>query len=69
MDRLILVSGLLLFLAGLVGVAYGVGINVPGMMARGATDYSGITAYIIEWLLMMLAGLIFLIANRKKTVV
>ena len=58
MDKLILASGLVLFLAGLVGVVYGVGINVPGMVARRATDYSGITAYITEWLLMMLAGLI-----------
>ena len=57
MDKLILVTGLLLFLAGLVGVVYGVGINVPGMVARGATNYSGITAYIAEWLLVMIAGL------------
>jgi hypothetical protein len=58
MDKLVLVSGLLLFLAGLVGVVYGVGVNVPGMVARGASDYSGITAYITEWLLVMFAGLI-----------
>jgi len=58
MDKLILASGLILFLAGLVGVVYGVGINVPGMMARRATDYSFITAYVTEWLLVMLAGLI-----------
>jgi len=57
MDKLILVTGLLLFLAGSVGVVYGVGINVPGMVARGATNYSGITAYIAEWLLVMIAGL------------
>ena len=57
MDKLILVTGLLLFLAGLVGVVYGVGINVPGMVARGATNYSGITAYIAEWLLVMIAEL------------
>jgi hypothetical protein len=58
MDKLILGSGLLLFLAGFVGVVYGVEINVPGMVARRATDYSGITAYITEWLLMMLTGLL-----------
>ena len=58
MDKLVPVSGLLLFLAGLVGVVYGVGVNVPGMVARGASDYSGITAYITEWLLVMFAGLI-----------
>jgi len=57
MDKLIVTSGLLLFLAGLVGVVYGLGINVRGMLARGATDYSFITAYITQWLLMMLAGL------------
>ena len=60
MDKLILGSGLLLFLAGLVGIAYAVGINVPGMVARGATDYSGITAYITEWFLTMLAGLLLI---------
>jgi hypothetical protein len=57
MDKLILVSGMLLFFAGLVGIVYAVGINVPGMVARRATDYSSITAYTTEWLLMMLAGL------------
>jgi hypothetical protein len=66
MDKLILVSGLFLFLAGLVGVVYGVGVNVLGMVARGATNYSGITAYITEWLLMMLAGL-FLIAKGLRS--
>ena len=60
MDKLILASGLLLFLAGLVGIVYGAGINVPGMMARRLTDYSFITAYITEWLLMMLAGLLLI---------
>lgn len=66
MDKLVLASGLLLFLAGLVGVVYGVGINVPGMVARGASDYSGITAYITEWLLMMFAGL-FLVAKSLRS--
>lgn len=58
MDKLIAAAGLLLFLAGLVGVIYGAGINVPGMIARRATDYSGITAYIIEWVMMGIAGLL-----------
>ncbi len=66
MDKLVLVSGLLLFLAGLVGVVYGVGVNVPGMVARGASDYSGITAYITEWLLVMFAGL-FLVAKGVRS--
>jgi len=66
MDKLVLVSGLLLFLAGLVGVVYGVGVNVPGMVAREASDYSGITAYITEWLLVMFAGL-FLVAKGVRS--
>jgi len=66
MGKLVLVSGLLLFLAGLVGVVYGVGVNVPGMEARGATDYSGITAYITEWLLVMFGGL-FLVAKGLRS--
>jgi hypothetical protein len=66
MDKLILVSGLILFLAGLVGVVYGVGINVPGMVARGATNYSGITAYIIEWLLVMFAGLLLIARGLRS---
>jgi len=66
MDKLILISGLLLFLAGLVGVVYGAGINVPGMVARRATDYSGITAYIIEWLLMMVAGLLLIAGGLRS---
>ncbi len=44
------IAGVLLVLAGLTGVFYGVAINVPGMMTRGATDYSFITAYITEWI-------------------
>ena len=66
MDKLILASGLVLFLAGLVGVVYGVGINVPGMMARRATDYSFITAYVTEWLLVMLAGLILTVKGLRS---
>jgi len=63
---LILGTGFLLFLAGLVGVVYGVGINVPGMVARGATNYSGITAYITEWLLMMFAGFLLIAKSLRS---
>jgi hypothetical protein len=66
MDKLVLVSGLLVFLAGLVGVVYGVGVNVPGMVARGATDYSGISAYITEWLLVMFAGLFLVVKGLRS---
>jgi len=67
MDKSTTSAGILILLAGLVGVVYGVGINVQGMMARGATDYSFITAYISEWLLVLVAGaaLIFAGARRK----
>jgi len=63
---LILGTGFLVFLAGLVGVVYGVGINVPGMVARGATNYSSITAYITEWLLMMVAGLLLIVKGFRS---
>ena len=66
MNRLILASGLLLFLAGRVGVVYGVDINVPGMVARRATDYSGIIAYTTEWLLMMFAGLLLVVKGLRS---
>jgi hypothetical protein len=66
MDKLILASGLGLFLAGLVGVIYGVGVNVPGMIARRATDYSFITAYVTEWLLIMLAGLALTVKGLRS---
>ena len=59
-------SGALLVLAGLTGVIYGAGINVPGMMARGATDYSFITAYITEWILVLLAGLMFVVTGVRR---
>jgi hypothetical protein len=59
-------SGLLLVLAGLTGVVYGAGINLQGMMARGATDFSFITAYITEWTLVLLAGLVLVMAGVRK---
>lgn len=58
MDKLTVAAGFLVSIAGLVGIVYGIGINVPGMMVRGANDYSFIAAYILEWALMLFAGLI-----------
>lgn len=36
------VVGILLFLAGLSADVYGSDVNVQGMMARGATNYTAI---------------------------
>jgi len=66
MDNLMVVVGVLLTLAGLTGVVYGLGINVQGMMARGATDYSFIGAYITEWMLVLLAGLTLVIGGARR---
>jgi hypothetical protein len=66
MDKLTLGSGLLLILAGLVGIVYAVGINVPGMVARKATDFTSITAYTTEWLLVMLAGVILAVKGLRS---
>jgi len=61
------IAGVLLVLAGLTGVFYGVAINVPGM-TRGATDYSFITAYITEWSLVLIAGLALITAGVRRKV-
>jgi len=66
MDKLMTTAGVLLTLAGLTGIVYGLGINVQGMLARGATDYSFITAYITEWTLVLLAGLALAIGGAKR---
>jgi hypothetical protein len=66
LDKTVVSAGVLLFLAGLVGVFYGVGVNLQGMMARGATDYSFITAYITEWTLILVAGLVLIVAGARK---
>ena len=60
------IAGVLLTLAGLTGIVYGVGINVQTMLARGATDYSFITAYITEWTLVLLAGLALIIVEARR---
>jgi hypothetical protein len=66
MDKLMVTAGVFLMLAGLTGIVYGVGINVQGMMARGATDYSFITAYITEWTLVLLTGLTLIIGGARR---
>jgi hypothetical protein len=59
-------AGVLLVLAGLTGVIYGAGVNLQGMMARGASDYSFITAYITEWSLVFIAGLVLVVAGVRR---
>jgi hypothetical protein len=66
MDKLMAIAGVLLTLAGLTGIVYGVGINVQTMLARRATDYSFITAYITEWALVLLAGLSLIIGGARR---
>jgi len=66
MDSIGVGAGVLLVLAGLTGVIYALGINVTAMMARGATDYSFITAYIVEWTLVLIAGLLMIVAGLRK---
>jgi predicted metal-binding membrane protein len=66
LDKLIVSAGIFLFLAGVVGVYYGAGVNLQGMMARGASDYSFITAYIIEWTLVLIAGLVLMVAGLRR---
>ena len=59
-------AGVLLFLAGLVAMVYGIGINLQDMMARGATNYTGITFFMIYWLLIMIAGLVLAVSGAHK---
>ena len=59
-------AGVLLVLAGLTGIIYGLGINVTGMMARGATDYSFITAYVVEWIFVLIAGLLMIVSGVRR---
>jgi len=66
MDTILVIAGILLVLAGLTGAFYGVGINLQGMMTRGATDYSFITAYITEWSLVLVAGLVLMTAGVRR---
>jgi len=66
MDRALTLGGFFLVLAGVTGLVYGAGINLQGMLARGATDYSFISAYITEWGFVTLAGLTLILAGIKK---
>jgi len=66
MDEATMVAGVLLFLSGLVALVYGIGINLQGMMARGATEYTGITFFIAYWFLILLAGLVLAVAGARK---
>jgi hypothetical protein len=66
MDKAILAAGVFLTLAGLTGLVYGAGINLQAMMVRGATDYSFITAYIVEWAMVFVAGLALLISGARR---
>jgi len=66
MDKFLIVAGVLLSIAGLTGAAYGLAINVQEMIARGATDYSFITAYITEWVLVLLAGLTMIVGGARR---
>jgi len=59
-------AGIFLLLAGLTGIVYGVGVNLQGMLARGASDYSFISAYITEWAFVLLAGLTLIVAGSKR---
>ena len=66
MEKGMFVAGIFLLLAGLTGLFYGVGINLQGMLARGASDYSFISAYITEWTFVLLAGLTLTVMGARK---
>jgi len=66
MDKEMVFAGIFLLLAGLTGIVYGVGVNLQGMLARGASDYSFISAYITEWTLVLLAGLTLIVAGSRR---
>ena len=66
MDGINVGAGVLLVLAGLTGIIYGLGINVTGMMARGATDYSFIAAYVAEWIFVLIAGLLMIVSGVRR---
>jgi len=61
-----MVAGILLFLSGFIALVYGLGINLQGMMARGATDYTGISFFMAYWFLILIAGLVLAIGGARK---
>jgi len=65
-DKGVTAAGVLLSLAGLIGLVYGAGINLQGMITRGATDYSFITFYILEWFLILIAGLVLAMSGARR---
>ena len=66
MDRALALAGVFILFAGVTGLIYGAGINLQGMLARGASDYSFIGAYITEWTLVLLAGIVLAVAGAKR---
>jgi len=66
MDKAIVAAGVFLILGGLTGLIYGAGINLQGMLARGATDYTFITAYITEWAMVLIAGLALVVSGARR---
>ena len=66
MDKGMVIGGIFLLLAGITGLVYGAGINLQGMLARGATDYSFISAYIAEWTFVLLAGVTLTAVGARK---
>jgi hypothetical protein len=65
-DKALVTAGVFLALGGLTGLIYGAGINLQGMLAHGATDYSFITAYIAEWTFVLIAGLALLVSGIRR---
>ena len=61
-----MVAGILLFLSGFIALVYGLGINLQGMMARGATDYTGISFFIAYWFLILIAGAVLALGGARK---
>ena len=66
MDKALFGAGVFLILGGLTGLIYGAGINLQGMLARGASDYSFITAYIAEWTFVLIAGVALLVSGLQR---